>query len=71
LPRALEARTACRLLTVALGTNRDTGEDAYDTLGLATCATLRPSEKYHRRPACVPRVRAGNLANGSGGKNGL
>jgi hypothetical protein len=21
--------------------------------GSATCVTLRPSEKYHRRPACV------------------
>jgi hypothetical protein len=28
--------------------------DAYDTLDLATCMTLRQSEKYHRRPACVP-----------------
>jgi hypothetical protein len=37
------------------GWERNTGEDAYDTLDLATCVTLRPSEKYHRRPACVPR----------------
>jgi hypothetical protein len=29
--------------------------DAYDTLGLATCVRFRPSEKYHRRPACVAR----------------
>jgi hypothetical protein len=27
--------------------------DAYDTMGLVTSVPLRPSEKYHRRPACV------------------
>jgi hypothetical protein len=28
----------------------NTGGDAYDTFDLATCVTLRPGEKYHRRP---------------------
>jgi hypothetical protein len=32
---------------------REHRRDAYDTLGLATCVALRPSEKYHRRPACA------------------
>jgi hypothetical protein len=35
--------------------------DAYDTLGSATCVTLKPSEKYHRRPACATGMTAGNL----------
>jgi hypothetical protein len=37
------------------------GWDAYDTLGSATCVTLRPSEKYHRRPACA--VTASDVAS--------
>jgi len=42
-----------RASIVALGGNREHRRDAYDTMGSATCVTLRPSEKYHRRPACV------------------
>jgi hypothetical protein len=33
--------------------NRGHRRDAYDTLGSVTCLTLRPSEKYHRPPACA------------------
>jgi hypothetical protein len=38
---------------VALSGNQEHRRDAYDTLGSATCGALKPSEKYHRRPACV------------------
>src|ERR1700693_147739 len=61
------ARCAFRLSIVALGGNREHRRDAYDTLGLATCVTLRPSEKYHRRPACA-RNDGWKSANGSGAR---
>jgi hypothetical protein len=59
---------------VVLGWNGDTGQDADDTLGLATWVTLRPGEKYHRRPACAS-VRKRSLHSdsiyGSWGRNEL
>jgi hypothetical protein len=58
LPTALNARFAFRLLVVALGGNRGHRRDAYDTMGSVTCVTLRPSEKYHRRPACIEETLA-------------
>jgi hypothetical protein len=42
-----------RLSIVAGGGNLGHRRDAYDTFGSATCVKLRPSEKYHRRPACA------------------
>jgi hypothetical protein len=57
-----------RLLIVDSGENREHRRDAYDTLGLATCVTLRRNEKYHRRPACVPRNEGWKSANGFAGK---
>jgi hypothetical protein len=44
--------------------NREHRRDAYDTLDLATCVTLRPSEKYHRRPRLCPRHEGWKFARG-------
>jgi hypothetical protein len=42
---------------VALGGNPEHRRDAYDTFGSATGVTPKPSEKYHRRPACAAQWR--------------
>jgi L-methionine (R)-S-oxide reductase len=49
---------------------REHRRDAYDTLGLATCVALRPSEKYHRRPACVFEMMV-QICKGLWGKSGF
>jgi hypothetical protein len=35
--------------------DQDTGGDAYDTLGSATCVTLRPRQRHPRPSACAGR----------------
>jgi hypothetical protein len=57
LRTALRARSAFRLLIIAVGGNREHRRDAYDTLGSATCVALRPSEKNH----LFPRERTTNF----------
>jgi hypothetical protein len=50
---ASASASGVRLVMVVIGGNRGHRRDAYDTLNSVTCAALRPSEKYHRRPACA------------------
>jgi hypothetical protein len=40
LRTVLQARSVFRLSVIALGGNREHRRDAYDTLGLVTCAPL-------------------------------
>jgi hypothetical protein len=48
-------------MIVAFARIENTGETPMIPWALATSVPMRPGEKYHRRPACVCGMTAGNL----------